>query len=334
MRGAGRSAGGGQSAGLGEHGDGVSIPGASAPLHMRGELERPGAPGPQCLGGALVRSQAPPGARGLVGVMANERMSEREPARLIRRPHGIGRNEHVERLVGRRRIEPRELGREIQIERIAGHRGPRRAVDGPAAGAPRELGPAQQLGHRRPHHLARLRLLATELQQQERVARALRMHLGDALGRRARWQQPCRVIARQAAERDARGGVRTDPGQCRGAQRRAQVVRTVRDHDQDRRGRRPRGQCADRVHRGVVGPVQIVEKQQDRARLGAALEEAAQLAMQRVAVRRLGGLQRVLEPANASRNGANGASCSNSAARPAAQHLHAGRLGDARERAE
>jgi hypothetical protein len=224
-------------------------------------------------GDALVRAQPPGRRRGVVDGAAQQRVAEAERAPVAGRADEVGRDEPVERGAGVGRVESRGGGRELGIERVAGDGG---AVEQRARGgrhrADLELDRGEQ---RRRQRVAGVAGHAGELLQEERVA--------GGLARQALAQRDVRDVADQLE----RGGVGKgregdEPAAGRGAGRvedaRRGLDRAQREDEQVRRARRAAQEVQDELDGGVVGPVQVVEQQRDRALAGEHLQQLAQRA--------------------------------------------------------
>ena len=219
-------------------------------------------------GGAGVRLQPPRLAGAVVDRAPHQRVAEAVAARHVGRA-GDARGEQV---VDRRQrvgvAEPGGGGREVEVERLAGHGAAPREQAG-ALGQARDLLPERGRDGRR--HADGVRLLARrggghararELLQVERVAAALAVQ--ERLGGGA--EQRVGLRLRERAELDA-GDQPVAPG---GLERGEQAVRNLtgaeRERDQHPGGRRAAQQVGDQLQRGVVGPVDVVEDEDDRLR--------------------------------------------------------------------
>ena len=237
--------------------------------------------GRQRVRGALVRPQAHPGRAGPVHGVTDQRVAEPEAARDLRGPDQVLRDQLVER---RQRLglgHRRGRDREVELERVprdgrglreaAGRRGQRVELAEDRRG--------DRLGHTGAVGLRRRPVLALgqagELQQVERVAAAGLVEALGPAGRRPA-DQAARVRGRERAEREVQDGVAADRGPVdRVEQRPVGLPGAIAGRDHDAGPRRVAQQVRHELERGAVGPVEVVEHEDQRPPRGQALEQLA-----------------------------------------------------------
>ena len=226
-------------------------------------------------GDALVRTKPPGGRRGVVDRAAHDRMAEGEAAAVARRAHEVDGHEPVEWRRDRAGVQLGGERRELGVERVAGDRC---ALDQRPRRARQHLQlDADRRGHARRHPGPGAR----QLVQEQRVAVGL---AGDPLAIGDVAQQRERLVMAERFQVQVLGaGVER-------AHRDAAFRRAQREHEQVRRARRAAQQVLDELDRRVVRPVQVVQRQSDRALAGEQLDQPAQRPVVAEALR--GGLGR------------------------------------------
>jgi hypothetical protein len=243
-------------------------------------------------GGAPLVGAEPPGCRSrLVDRAAHQRVAEAEPPRHVGRVHEAELEQLVKRRRRRRLVDVRRGRGELGLERIARDGG---ALQHPPCrcGQQREL-LAERGAHGRGHldaaelhRRARVARAARELLEVERIAAALRVqHVGahrvDVVA-----EQLGGFGAAQSRQLQARHGVVPCGTLERAAEPLRQLPRPRRQCQQHRRRRRAAQQRREQIDRRAVGPVHVVERQQQRRRDGQALEQRAHGGVRAIAVRR------------------------------------------------
>ena len=250
-------------AGLPQHGDGAPV---ARPRGLRDVVRAPGRRCParaESVGDAFVRSEPPSAGGGLVDGAADERVAEAEAARYRRGSDEVAPQQLVQR-GGHRRLGQVRGGRgELGDERIAGDgralqsaprgRVEQRQLAGERGGDRLRDRGVEPVVHRvrgprgRPGELFQIEGVAAALGVQ-RVAGPLRPDQLTGLVRGQRTQfQP------------GRPGPLERPGQPLG-----HLPRPHGDREKHRRGRRPAQQGPDQVDGPRVGPVQVVEQEDER----------------------------------------------------------------------
>jgi hypothetical protein len=265
--------------------DRARVSGPRRVLDVVGEPHRPGPATPERVCGPRMRAQPPAARGGHVDGVAHHRMAEREPARSTARPHQRVCEQLVERAQRGRVGQLGHRGGQVGVERVTGDG--RGFEHGPGLGRQvSELG-GQRGGDRRGdravgHDVAaagRRLARAGELLEVERVAARLavdrRRGVPDELCR-VRLAERTRLQARHA--RLAHGA-----GERRG-ERCGQLSLARCQGEQHGGGGRPPHQRRERVQRCRVGPVHVVEAQDQRSCSRPALELLAQRSVRAVAV--------------------------------------------------
>ena len=205
-------------------------------------------------------------------------MAKREAPRHRRRVKEPGVEELVERVHPGRRVELGDRVGELGLERVAGDRRRFEQPPGIRAESPELL---QKHGRDRRGHAGALRepvrvrasrrgRRLTELQGIERVSPALRVDELGAVGARLLTDQLSAAVRIQRREVDQgqRGG-----GE-RGGERLGRHPGPEREGQQDGRRGRAADERGDQIDRGAIGPVKIVEKQDDRLAVGDELQQS------------------------------------------------------------
>ena len=272
----------GRLSGSAEDGDRAEISGPGGVLDVVGAGVRGHPYRSERRGAALVRGETPPARSRLVDRPPDERVPETEPARNIRWPDEIDAEKLIDG-VDRGGVVDRGRGsRQLGLERVARHR---RTLEHAARAVREQAELLGQGGRDALRHLdpgegdlgavadRRLRAVerARELLQVERVASARLVELGSCPVRGAP-RSSCASSGFSAAtsirssdsDRCARSStVARRSGTCRG---------TDRQRGQYRRGRRPMEKCAEQLDAGRIGPVEVVQDEDERLRRREQLE--------------------------------------------------------------
>jgi hypothetical protein len=203
-------------------------------------------------------------------------VAEAKPSRHRVGTHAVARDELVEQLQCELRVDAGRLGGELGLKWLPGDR---RALEHP----PRRRREMAQLAGERGHHRARdlNRALAprgardgtsrartpTRAQQLlhvEGVAATLEEDLSPPPDVGLACKQRCRLLLAQGAQRHAPGAALAQGRLERVAQGRRRLARAVGERQQHRGVGWLAQQVGDRLDRGGVGPVHIVEREHQR----------------------------------------------------------------------
>ena len=243
---------------------------------------------------ARVRLEPPRLAGRVVDGAAHERMPEAVAARDLGGAEQPGGEDLVERRGRLRRAQAAGRGGELELHGLADDRAapgepPRVGAErldllaergrdrGGHAGRPGRT--VRRRGGRRVGGMGGASIRARELREIEGVAAALAVEVGAAGGGDAGAEQRPGLLGGQRRELElahpalARGGLerRGDPA--------GELARAVGERDQHLPPRRAAQHVGEQLERGVVGPVQVVEHDHDRAARGEALEQGTHRAV-------------------------------------------------------
>ena len=257
--------------GLAQHRDRRVVPGAGGLLDVVRALDRPRPPPREPLRRSPVRAEPPPTRGRFVDRVPHHRMAEREPPRSAASPDEAAEKKVVERREGRAVSQLGHLRRQVDVEGVADDR---RCLQQPprVRSQPAQLRRQRRRDGRRHGPVAArgnsvLAGSADQLLEVERVAAAVGVDgvgaRGDELARLQRAQRP-HPDHRRALERELAGA--------------------GREREQDAARRRPVDQRQQRLARGWVGPVDVVEADDQRPRSRQLLQPRAQPTVGPVAV--------------------------------------------------
>jgi len=221
-----------------------------------------------------VGTEAPCGTDAVVDGAPHERVPEPKGTPVARRVHETRGRELVHGREGVAHLLVRRGARQLGVEGVAADR--RSLEQRPRAGPERVDLEPNRCHQGRGQAAGRLTGGARQLAQEERIARRLGGHPLAQLGIGEFPQQRQRRFALQRPKRDLRYPSRVAG---RVEQPRRRLDRPQRKCQQVRSAGRPSEEVKDKLDRGIVGPVQVVQHQHHGPLAGEELQEAAERAV-------------------------------------------------------